>query len=134
MKGHNIVDMPKRQATSRIIAGKFRGTRISFKESKALRPTESKTKETLFNWLMNDLENKDCLDEYIDYAWNHISKLKIEQNAEFKDTKINNKDILRNFINCNFSLLNIWGALCTPFHLMCTTYLRFSLVILSQLF
>ena len=54
--------MPKRQATSRIIAGKYRGTKISFKESKALRPTESKTKETLFNWLMNDLENKNCLD------------------------------------------------------------------------
>ena len=64
MKGHNIVDMPKRQATSRIIAGKYRGTKISFKESKALRPTESKTKETLFNWLMNDLENKDCLDMF----------------------------------------------------------------------
>ena len=64
LKGHNIVDMPKRQATSRIIAGKFRGTRISFKESKALRPTESKTKETLFNWLMNDLENKNCLDMF----------------------------------------------------------------------
>ena len=64
LKGHNIVDMPKRQATSRIIAGKFRGTKISFKQSKALRPTESKTKETLFNWLMNDLENKNCLDMF----------------------------------------------------------------------
>ena len=43
-------------------------------------------------------ENKDCLDEYIDYAWNHISKLKIEQNAEFKDTKINNKDIFSRLV------------------------------------
>ena len=43
--------------------------------------------------------------------------------------KNNRKDILRNFINCNFILFNIWGALCTPFHNMCVIYLRFFLVI-----
>lgn len=43
-------------------------------------------------------EDKDCLDEYIEYAWNHISKLKTKQNAEFKDTKMNKKDILSRLI------------------------------------
>ena len=61
---HNIHPMAKRQATTRIIAGKFRGTKIPFRLNKSLRPTENKTKETLFNWLMNDLDKKLCLDMY----------------------------------------------------------------------
>ena len=56
--------MAKRQATTRIIAGKYRGTKLTFKPNKSLRPTESKTKETLFNWLFNDLDNKNCLDMF----------------------------------------------------------------------
>ena len=64
MKRHNIVHMAKRQATSRIIAGNYKGTKLSFKPNKNLRPTESKTKETLFNWLLNDLHKKKCLDMF----------------------------------------------------------------------
>lgn len=64
MKGHNIVDMSKRQATTRIIAGNYKGTKLTFKPNKTLRPTESKTKETLFNWLLNDLHEKRCLDMF----------------------------------------------------------------------
>ena len=64
MKRHNIVHMAKRQATSRIIAGDYKGTKLSFKPNKNLRPTESKTKETLFNWLLNDLHKKKCLDMF----------------------------------------------------------------------
>ncbi len=64
MKRHNIVHMAKKQATSRIIAGDYKGTKLSFKPNKNLRPTESKTKETLFNWLLNDLHNKRCLDMF----------------------------------------------------------------------
>ncbi|MEK9902856.1 MAG: 16S rRNA (guanine(966)-N(2))-methyltransferase RsmD, partial [Gammaproteobacteria bacterium] len=61
---HNIVHMAKKQATSRIIAGDYKGTKLSFKPNKNLRPTESKTKETLFNWLLNDLHKKKCLDMF----------------------------------------------------------------------
>ena len=64
MKRHNIVHMAKRQATSRIIGGNYKGTKLAFKPSKNLRPTESKTKETLFNWLLNDLHKKKCLDMF----------------------------------------------------------------------
>ena len=56
--------MAKRQVATRIIGGKYKGTKLTFKPSKSLRPTESKTKETLFNWLLNDLENKICLDMF----------------------------------------------------------------------
>lgn len=56
--------MAKRQVATRIIGGKFKGTKLTFKPSKSLRPTEGKTKETLFNWLLNDLESKKCLDMF----------------------------------------------------------------------
>ena len=56
--------MAKRQASTNIIAGDLKGTKIYFKPNKALRPTESKTKETLFNWLLNDLDQKTCLDMF----------------------------------------------------------------------
>ena len=56
--------MAKRQASTNIIAGDFKGTKINFKPNKSLRPTESKTKETLFNWLLNDLDQKTCLDMF----------------------------------------------------------------------
>ena len=61
---HNIVDMAKRQVTTKIIGGKFKGTKLPFKPTKTLRPTESKTKETLFNWLFNDLDKTKCLDMF----------------------------------------------------------------------
>ena len=61
---HNIVDMAKRQVATRIIGGKFKGTKLPFKPTKILRPTESKTKETLFNWLFNDLDKTECLDMF----------------------------------------------------------------------
>ena len=56
--------MAKKQATTRIIGGSLKGSKLTFKPNKSLRPTESKTKETLFNWLFNDLEGKTCLDMF----------------------------------------------------------------------
>ena len=56
--------MPKKQATTRIIGGSLRGSKLPFKENRSIRPTEGKTKETLFNWLLNDLEGKTCLDMF----------------------------------------------------------------------
>ena len=64
LKSNNIVHMPKKQATTRIIGGSLRGSKLPFKENRSIRPTEGKTKETLFNWLLNDLEGKTCLDMF----------------------------------------------------------------------
>ena len=54
--------MSKKQATTRIIGGSLKGSKLPYKQNKSIRPTESKTKETLFNWLLDDLEGKTCLD------------------------------------------------------------------------
>ena len=46
----------------RIIAGKFRGRLIEFEDHVGLRPTPDRVRETLFNWLQNDIVGSDCLD------------------------------------------------------------------------
>ena len=48
----------------RIIAGKYKGRRISFKPNSSLRPSTNRSKETLFNWLMVDIEGSICLDMF----------------------------------------------------------------------
>jgi len=48
--------------TLRIIGGKWRSRRISFIPLKGLRPTTDAGRETLFNWLAQDINNANCLD------------------------------------------------------------------------
>lgn len=46
----------------RIIGGEWRSRRISFPSREDLRPTPDRVRETLFNWLGQDLTGKACLD------------------------------------------------------------------------
>jgi 16S rRNA (guanine(966)-N(2))-methyltransferase RsmD len=46
----------------RIIAGQYRGRRIAVPERDGLRPTPDRVRETLFNWLGQDLSGRACLD------------------------------------------------------------------------
>jgi 16S rRNA (guanine966-N2)-methyltransferase len=46
----------------RIIGGEHRGRRLSFVPVAGLRPTPDRVRETLFNWLRNDIAGADCLD------------------------------------------------------------------------
>ena len=46
----------------RLIAGKWRGRKISFPTALELRPTPDRVRETLFNWLMRDIVGATCLD------------------------------------------------------------------------
>ena len=46
----------------RIIGGKWRGRKISFPAVNGLRPTHDRIRETLFNWLMQDIVGAHCLD------------------------------------------------------------------------
>ena len=48
----------------RIIGGDWRSRRIRFADRPGLRPTPDRVRETLFNWLGQDLEGQDCLDLY----------------------------------------------------------------------
>jgi 16S rRNA (guanine966-N2)-methyltransferase len=46
----------------RIIGGAWRSRLVSFPASNGLRPTANRIRETLFNWLGQDLTGKTCLD------------------------------------------------------------------------
>ena len=46
----------------RIIGGKWKGKKIYFDLNDDLRPTPDRAKETLFNWLGQDLKKMYCLD------------------------------------------------------------------------
>lgn len=46
----------------RIIGGSWRSRIITFKDAPGLRPTPSRVRETLFNWLRNDIPGSHCLD------------------------------------------------------------------------
>lgn len=46
----------------RIIAGKWKGRRLSFPNAVDLRPTPDRVRETLFNWTSNRIVGAHCLD------------------------------------------------------------------------
>ncbi|MBP8868359.1 MAG: RsmD family RNA methyltransferase, partial [Propionivibrio sp.] len=48
--------------TVRIIGGQWRRRLLRFPDSEGLRPTPDRVRETLFNWLGQDLEGLSCLD------------------------------------------------------------------------
>ena len=57
--------MPSTHANRiRIIGGTMRGQVLRFPDAPDLRPTPDRVRETLFNWLGQDLTGKRCLDLY----------------------------------------------------------------------
>jgi len=56
--------MADNEGTVRIIGGRFRGKKLTFPLKETLRPTQDRVRETLFNWLMNDIVDANCLDVF----------------------------------------------------------------------
>ena len=54
--------MPAAKNRVRIIGGEWRSRLIAFPPRRDLRPTPDRVRETLFNWLGQDLTGKTCLD------------------------------------------------------------------------
>ncbi|SHI01480.1 16S rRNA (guanine(966)-N(2))-methyltransferase RsmD [Ferrimonas marina] len=52
----------KREGQIRIISGQWRGRRLPVPELEGLRPTTDRVRETLFNWLMGELQGARILD------------------------------------------------------------------------
>ncbi|MBD3646285.1 MAG: 16S rRNA (guanine(966)-N(2))-methyltransferase RsmD [Pseudomonadales bacterium] len=50
--------------TVRIIGGNWRGRKVSFADHDDIRPTPSRIRETLFNWLQPDIHGARCLELY----------------------------------------------------------------------
>jgi 16S rRNA (guanine966-N2)-methyltransferase len=56
--------MHSNKGTLRVIGGKFRSRRLRIPARPGLRPTPDRVRETLFNWLGQDLTGLACLDLY----------------------------------------------------------------------
>jgi 16S rRNA (guanine966-N2)-methyltransferase len=54
----------KKNPSVKIIAGSWKGRIINFFEDKDVRPTKNIVKETLFNWLKDDIAQSVCFDLY----------------------------------------------------------------------
>jgi len=54
--------MTQQRNKVRIIAGKYRRRLLDVPEAEGLRPTPDRVRETLFNWLGQELHGKNCLD------------------------------------------------------------------------
>ena len=54
--------MSSKKSTVKIIGGSWKRKNIFFHDSDGLRPTLNRVRETLFNWLGQDLSGKSCLD------------------------------------------------------------------------
>lgn len=52
----------KKLQTIRIIAGEWRGRKLSVLNKEGLRPTTDRVRETLFNWLAPEIQSARCLD------------------------------------------------------------------------
>ena len=52
----------KQPGTVRIIAGKWRGTRLPVRDLPGLRPSGDRSRETLFNWLQMHIRGSHCVD------------------------------------------------------------------------
>lgn len=55
---------PKSRQQVRIIGGEFRRRQLDFSGLTGIRPTSDRVRETLFNWLGQDLTGLDCLDAF----------------------------------------------------------------------
>lgn len=53
---------PGEQNSVQLIGGRWRGRKIRFPDGEGLRPTPSRLRETLFNWLMQDIAGVRVLD------------------------------------------------------------------------
>jgi len=59
-----VVKLNKALGQLRIIAGSWRGRKLSVLDLEGLRPTPDRVRETVFNWLQADIGQSHCLDLY----------------------------------------------------------------------
>jgi 16S rRNA (guanine966-N2)-methyltransferase len=59
-----VADIETVKNKVRIIGGQWRSRQLHFIDAPGLRPTPSRVRETVFNWLQDDIPGRRCLDLY----------------------------------------------------------------------
>jgi 16S rRNA (guanine966-N2)-methyltransferase len=62
--GSNTAKAAGQGRTLRVIGGAWRGRKVRFPPVDAIRPTPDRVRETVFNWLQQDIAGARCLDLY----------------------------------------------------------------------
>jgi 16S rRNA (guanine966-N2)-methyltransferase len=88
----------------RIIGGKYKGRKISILPNSNIRPTPDRVRETLFNWLMHDINNLRCLDLFAGSG--ALSLESLSRNAGFVCSNDSNPKIIHHLVQI-FKILNI---------------------------
>ncbi|MDX1490962.1 MAG: 16S rRNA (guanine(966)-N(2))-methyltransferase RsmD [Pseudohongiellaceae bacterium] len=92
--------------TLRIIGGQWRSRKLSFPNVDGLRPTSDRVRETLFNWLQDDIVREDCLDLFAGSGACGLEALsRGARHVSFVDSSRKAVDSLRG----NLQLLNAEG-------------------------
>ena len=76
----------------RIVAGQWRGRKITFNEGDGLRPTPDRVRETLFSWLQADIINAVCLDLFAGSGALGLEAL--SRGAEYVDSVDNDRQVV----------------------------------------
>lgn len=81
----------RREGFVRIISGRWRGRKLPVHDVEGLRPTTDRVKETVFNWLAQDIIDANCLDlftgsgslsfEALSRGARHVTMLELDRTA-----------------------------------------------------
>lgn len=97
----------KKSGFIRIIAGSWRGRKLPVHDVEGLRPTTDRVKETVFNWLMNKIDQSHCLDCFAgsgSLAFEALSR------GAKSVTLVEKDNLAARQIEQNLSLLNVNNA------------------------
>ena len=87
----------------RIIAGSWRGRKLSFLDREGLRPTTDRVRETVFNWLQMDLPGSRCLDLF---SGSGALGIEAASRGASKVVMVDNDEETINMLNRNIDLLS----------------------------
>ena len=98
----------------RITGGSLKGKKISFDFKSSLRPTSSKLREVLFNWLQFEIKDLSCLDVFAGTGSLGIEALsRGAKKTIFIESNKKNYVVLKKSISElnleNFSMLLLWS-------------------------
>ena len=101
----------------RIIGGKWRGRKISFYDKANVRPSPSRVRETLFNWLQSEIRGARCLELY---AGSGILSAEALSRGADQVTLVEKSKLIYQYLTSTFSALP-----CSNYELISDTAAKF---------
>ena len=86
----------------RIIGGKWRGRKISFYDKANVRPSPSRVRETIFNWLQSEIRGARCLELY---AGSGILSVEALSRGADQVTLVEKSKVIYQYLTSTFSTL-----------------------------